>query len=241
MDLVLNRTNGSRPGQRHTADFCCPASWCTAAAAAANKWKMEENASFVHQFLICRARLTAEPACAHWQMCLLLFDGPSDWFFLVLFSISGEKEDRCIQQIKQMDVGISIDVLFSCVLKGRRKKTEMPAFACFRTTNNTILSRFIVFEDWINVGFRPVTSYPCFHTLEGVGGRLSGWCRWNLLASRQPWPQLCPSPGCRHGSGDKKVATPFSLCELEEGKEDEKRSFCKGKHWKACAINCSSN
>lgn len=39
MDLVLNRTNGGRPGQRRAADFCFPASWCTAAAANKGKWR----------------------------------------------------------------------------------------------------------------------------------------------------------------------------------------------------------
>lgn len=55
--------------------------------------------------------------------------------FFVLCSISGEREDRCIQQNKQMVVGISIDILFSFVLvfvfKGSRDSEETPAFACF--------------------------------------------------------------------------------------------------------------
>lgn len=66
--------------------------------------------------------------------------------FFVLCSISGEREDRCIQQNKQMLVGISIDILFSFVLvfvfKGSRD-TEL--LLPFHTTNNKILPRFIVF------------------------------------------------------------------------------------------------
>lgn len=53
--------------------------------------------------------------------------------FFVLCSISGEREDSCIQQNKQMVVGISIDILFSPVLvflfKGSRDTEETPAFA----------------------------------------------------------------------------------------------------------------
>lgn len=67
-------------------------------------------------------------------------------FFFVLCSISGEREDRRIQQNKQMAVGISINILFSFVLvfvfKGSRDTEETSASACFALQINKILSPF---------------------------------------------------------------------------------------------------
>lgn len=58
------------------------------------------------------------------------------------------------------------------------------------------------------------TSCLCCHTPADEEERLSGWCKWNLPGSCQHKPQVCPSPGCRHGPGKASIHVKHQSFEM---------------------------
>lgn len=148
------------------ADFCFPASWCTAAAA--NEWKMEENGSFVHGFLIWRARLATAPLCADWRM--LSFDGHIDFF--VLWSSSGERRPQSTKQANVCSYFNQYPV-FICALKVLAFKSGRDCLLSSASNNKTLNVSVAVRIVWMQ-HFRPhlLSLFPHTRRWGGASFRL---------------------------------------------------------------------